>query len=99
MTPFFKQKPWRSEKYLAFVREHACINCGIPAHVNGMDAHHVIGQSLGGGMGTKISDIFCIPTCRKCHGLIHQNQNMIDQQRHALLMIERAVLAGVLVVK
>jgi pentose-5-phosphate-3-epimerase len=91
-----KQKPIRSEKYLKFVREHACINCGIPAHIDGIDAHHVNGQAIGGGMAQKISDIFTIPLCRKCHGMIHQDKNMIDQPRHALMMIERAVHAGVL---
>lgn len=93
-----KQKPWRSEKYLAFVRQHDCVNCGIPAHINGMDPHHINGQNLGGGMKLKISDVFTIPLCRKCHNMIHQNKNMIDQQRHALLMIEKAVNAGVLAI-
>jgi hypothetical protein len=94
-----KQKPWRSEKYLAFIRQQDCANCGIPAHIGGMDAHHVNGQGLGGGTATKISDCLVAPLCRKCHNEIHRNKHIIDQQRHALLMIERALQAGVLTVK
>ena len=94
-----KQKTWRSEKYLKFVREQDCVNCGIPANVGGMDAHHITGGNLGKGMASKIADIFCVPCCRKCHTQIHGNKNMFDQQRSALLMIELAINEGLLVVK
>ena len=94
-----KQTTWRSEKYLKFVREQDCVNCGKPANIDGMDAHHITGANLGKGIGTKIADIFCVPACRKCHTQIHSNQNLVDQQRHALLMIEKALNEGVLVVK
>lgn len=88
--------PWRSTKYLEFIREQDCSNCGQPAHVAGIDAHHINGRGLGKGMGSKISDIFCIPVCRVCHLILHGNQNEIDQTRIALKMIEKAVQEGVL---
>lgn len=91
-----KNETWRSEKYLTYVRQQDCANCGIPAHVNGMDPHHINGHGLGGGTSTKISDCFVVPLCRRCHALVHQNKNIIDQQRYALLMIEKALQEGVL---
>lgn len=94
---FQKETTFRSEKYLHFVRQQDCCNCGIPANVNGMDAHHISSQNLGGGMGLKISDAHVISLCRRCHNMIHQNQSMIDQQRNALLMLDRALRTGVLV--
>ena len=94
-----KQKTWRSDKYLKFVREQDCVNCGIPANVNGMDAHHITGGNLGKGMGSKISDSHVLPLCRSCHNQVHSNKNLVDQQRYALLMIEKALNECVLVVK
>ena len=94
-----KQKTWRSEKYLKFVREQDCVNCGKPANIDGMDAHHVTGMNLGKGMGSKISDSHTLPLCRVCHNQVHSNKNLVDQQRHALLMIEKALMAGILTVK
>jgi 5-methylcytosine-specific restriction endonuclease McrA len=95
---FSKQKTWRSEKYLEFVRTHNCTHCGTPNHIGGMDAHHINGHNLGGGMGFKLSDIFTLALCRKCHQLVHGNQNLIDQPYHALRTIENAVQSGVLIV-
>jgi hypothetical protein len=94
---FSKRNPWRSEKYLAFVREQNCTNCGKPAHIDGMDAHHATGVGLGKGMGTKISDSMTLPLCRGCHQKVHADKDIIDQQRAALLMIEKALQDGVLV--
>jgi hypothetical protein len=95
---YSKRKPWRSEKYLAYVREQDCEHCGKPAHIDGMDAHHAIGVGLGKGVGTKVSDCFVLPVCRVCHNQIHADKDIIDQQRAALLMIEKALQDGVLVV-
>jgi hypothetical protein len=95
---YSKRKPWRSEKYLDFVREQDCVHCGKPAHIDGIDAHHATGVGIGKGMGAKISDSMCLPLCRVCHNQVHANKDIIDQQRAALLMIERALQEGVLVV-
>lgn len=96
---FQKNSAWRNEKYLKFVRGLDCCSCGKPANVDGMDAHHVTGMNLGKVMGDKISDCFVLPLCRQCHNQVHANKNLIDQQRHALLTIEKAIILGVLEVK
>ena len=93
-----KHKPWRNEAYLKYVREQNCVSCGKPAHIDGIDAHHVTGMGLGKGIGTKISDCFTLPLCRVHHNEIHANKDAIDQQRAALLMIEKALQEGVLIV-
>jgi hypothetical protein len=95
---YSKRKPWRSEKYLDFVREQDCVHCGKPAHIDGIDAHHINGQRIGKAYGDKISDCFCIPLCRGCHNQVHANKSIVEQQREALLMFEKALQEGVLVV-
>lgn len=89
----------KSKKYRDFVVSLPCICCSVPPEVIGIDPHHINVKGLGKGTGSKISDIFCIPLCRRCHTLIHKDSNMIDQMRAALLTIEKAVVCGVLDVK
>lgn len=55
---FPKDKIYRSEEYKAYVRTLPCIVCGGNA-----EPHH----EIGGGMGIKGPDLFCIPLCRGCH--------------------------------
>ncbi len=55
---FPKNKIYRSEEYKAYVRTLPCIVCG-----GNSDPHH----EIGGGMGIKGSDLFCIPLCREHH--------------------------------
>lgn len=62
----FKQKPYRSQKYLAFVRTLNCSACKTtPCH-----AHHVRGKNT--GMQTKPPDTHCIPLCPSCHEALHR---------------------------
>lgn len=63
-------KPFRSKAYRDYVASLEC-PCGNPAD----EAHHCIDVGLGGGMGTKPSDLMCIPVCRSCHTFIHQSVN------------------------
>src|SRR5205823_2457849 len=59
-------KPERSEAYRAWIRTHACIICGVPAHARAIEAAHT--DVLGGrGLGQKASDKSCVPLCRKDH--------------------------------
>jgi len=60
MTPIPKSKPWRSEKYKAFIRSKPCLVCGDKA-----DAHHE--PLFCSGMGSKEQDSCCVPLCAKCH--------------------------------
>ena len=58
---------WRSQRHLAFVRDHACCNCDS---VSGIEAAHVrIGS--GAGMGQKPDDWRAVSLCRDCHSLQH----------------------------
>jgi len=71
---FPKPITWRSEKYLAFVREHNCILCKAlsnqrPKPANNIVAHH---ESLGlGVMGGKCPDSHTVPLCAWCHAHRH----------------------------
>jgi hypothetical protein len=99
MMMFPKDKTWRSEKYLKFIRQQPCAYCFKESHIEGSAAHHINGQNLGVGIGIKISDLYTIPLCARCHAAIHLNQNILDQKRTALQMIDKAIKEGVLVIK
>lgn len=93
---FQKQKPFRSDKYLAFIRGLDCCNCGKPPEVAGIEAHHINGQGFDRGKGIKIDDCLTLPLCRICHNEIHANKNAVDQQFFALKMIAKAFRDGVI---
>jgi hypothetical protein len=59
-----KPKPFRSEKYKAFIRERGCLVCGRSAV-----AHHE--PVLGRGIATKGNDTECVPLCVECHSQRH----------------------------
>ena len=69
-----KPKTFRSESYLAFVREHHCEICLKPSNErpkpdNNILAHH---ESLGKNMqGGKPPDSHAVPLCWYCHGYRH----------------------------
>jgi hypothetical protein len=76
MTEYPKpEKPWRCKKYLAWIREKPCFNCGITV---GVEAHHL--RMGGDGIGQKPPDDRCIPLCgvkgNNCHGLAHLKGNL-----------------------
>ena len=56
-----KNKPWRSKKYLEYIRKQPCVVCGNTL----TQAHHVKTVGSGGG------DEWAIPLCRNCHQMIH----------------------------
>jgi len=60
-----KIKPWRSKKYLAWIRTKPCSHCRVP----GTEPHHITGW--GGTMGGKPSDIHAIPLCHLHHMEVH----------------------------
>ena len=87
------KSPWRSKKYLDWVKTLDCYFCGKPAD----DPHHITGTKLG-GTGTKISDHMVIPLCRHCHVELHAT-NMTGtsiQPIWALQVIELALKEGIL---
>jgi hypothetical protein len=90
-------KPLRSKAYLNYVSSLECCGCGAPAD----EAHHIIAAGLGGGIGTKASDLLIMPVCRKCHDDLHRDvklweQLLGSQYKHICLTILQAVDDGVI---
>lgn len=91
-----KIKPFRSKKYLAWIREQLCFVTGRQAEV----AHHIINCDMGGGMATKQSDLFALPMTVEAHQQLHHTpkkfEEKFDQKKLVLKMIEKAANEGVL---
>ena len=90
-------KRWRSEQYLAWVRNQSCVVCGA---TTGIAAHHMIGMYNLGGMGLKAPDSFAMPACdpaagsfNDCHQQIHRIKALRDQQPTFLRATLRAGLS------
>lgn len=62
-----KEKPFRSEKYKAWIRSLPCTECQWPAELGYIECHHI----RTGGMATKAGDNESVPLCglnaRGCH--------------------------------
>lgn len=87
-----KDKPWRSNKYLSYIRTLDCVATGRPAEV----AHHIIGCGMGGVMGDKIDDSLTIPLTQEMHLELHNNPNAWEtkygkQQYFCLKTIAQAI--------
>jgi hypothetical protein len=74
MNPQLKIKPYRSEKYLNFIRSHPCVICGKKAQ-----AHHVRRLHWGSGVSIKSHDFCTIPLCPECHN--PQIEKELDVER------------------
>jgi hypothetical protein len=62
-----KDRTWRSEEYLAYVRTRPCVVTDL---TTGVVAHHV--RCLGGGgMGLKPPDWMCVPLNQSEHSFLH----------------------------
>lgn len=72
-------RPPRSPRFLAFVRELPCCFCGAPGP---SDPHHV-GRH---GMGTKATDYSVLPLCRKCHDEWHAGRDPRPETERDLKM-------------
>ena len=59
-----KRKPWRSRRYLDWVKSLPCCICNFPAD----DPHHEQAEAQG-GVGTRPSDERAIPMCRVHHDM------------------------------
>lgn len=66
--PKKRQSRWRSQAHAAFVRAHACANCGS---VENIEAAHVRNGSRA-GMGRKPDDWRCVSLCSACHTRQHR---------------------------
>lgn len=90
-------KPVRSKAYLNYVASLDCCGCGQPA----TEAHHVISAGLGGGMGTKASDLLSFGLCRICHDELHRDVKKWEtsnnsQWMHVCLTLLQAAEDGVI---
>jgi hypothetical protein len=62
-------KPYRSGKYLAWIRRQPCARCGRPAGEHGVHAHHEpLGENFVAG---KAPDTHAMPLCAECHNQRH----------------------------
>lgn len=69
--------------------------CAAPA-----EPHHIKGVGKFSGAGMKASDILTMPLCHEHHNLMHDGAfNQQLQYEYICRTVERAVKAGVLVVK
>lgn len=62
-----KQKPFRSQRYMRWVRTLPCSTCGTD---QGVQAHHIIGHGHG-GKAIKAPDHLTMPLCAVCHTELH----------------------------
>ena len=90
-------KPIRSRAYLSYVSSLECCGCGVQAD----EAHHIISAGLGGGMGTKASDLLVMPVCRGCHDALHKDVKAWEatnnsQWMHVCLTLLQAAEDGVI---
>ena len=81
-----KQKPWRSEKYKAYIRTLDCCVTGAPAEC----AHHVIGVGLGGVMGSKVDDSLVIPLTSEIHHELHATSVKEWEDKYGLQLLARS---------
>lgn len=95
-TPIPKRKPFRSRRYLDWVKTQPCVICGAPAD----DPHHMIGLGGMSGMGMTAPDSLAMPVCRPHHDEIHRNPDWWDRQwEFVARTLDRALAEGVLEVK
>lgn len=94
-----KSPPWKSTKYLAFVRTLPCVVCD--GAYGDSEPHHLIGHKRG-AMGAKHSDFETFPLCHRHHrelhdcGYTHWEDWHGDQHWHILKTIKAALVAGIL---
>jgi hypothetical protein len=86
-----KTKPYRSEKYLSFVRSRPCVYCMS----KNTQAHHIRGVGHLGGMGLKAPDWAAYPVCPVCHEEVQKDPSLWpDQFEWALKTVGEAIQEG-----
>ena len=76
------EKPYRFEmsEYRVYIRDLGYCACS-PQHRPPIEAHH----TETGGMGTKASDLLCVPLCWRCHHLLTAEGRRALERRYDLL--------------
>ena len=62
-----KTKPYRSKKYLEYIRSEYCFTCGDPNTI----PHHENQGFKPSGTSSKTDDTKCLPLCVECHNERH----------------------------
>jgi hypothetical protein len=93
---FQKNRPWRSRKYLSWIRKQPCFNgCYGPTV-----AHHITGVGSLSGTGRKAGDNYAIPLCVECHAEMHGDSTLWAHQWEFIARtIGKALEEGILGVK
>lgn len=89
-------KPYRSTKYIKWIKDDFCIQCGCCAK----DPHHIIGHGQG-GMSATASDLFAVPMCRTHHMLLHHDRVVWEEEHgnqwcYVVSTLKRAIDLGVI---
>ena len=93
---FPKDKPFRSEKYLKWIRSLPCCVTGATENVV---AHHITNTGRK-GTGTKTNDYYCIPLEQISHQMLHANPRQWEkefgsQKHYWEITIGKAIREGV----
>ncbi len=87
----------RSEALMSGVRGMPCTLrvasfMGLPcASVETVCAHHL--PVIGGGMSTKVSDLFTVAACATCHEIVHGKAGVELRHRYPHAYMERLLMA------
>lgn len=82
----------KNPKYLKAVKQLPCFYCNLPPP---SEAHHIIGGGYG-GMGLKAPDTMTMPLCRLCHGKIHKDYDLFDQEEAVKLTYKKIIAFGLI---
>ena len=84
------------KKYLQWIREQDCMMCGTTP----CDPHHIKGRGNFSGVGMKAPDLLVMPLCRRCHGDMHSNPSLWeDQWEYIVRTLLRASQEGIINVR
>ena len=83
----------RNKAYKEWIKTLPCFSCGkTPAG----DPHHY--QEVGGGcgVGMTVSDLWCVPLCRLCHGQAQNDKYFLAEKTGTAEMDDREVLRAII---
>lgn len=75
MNPCPKPTRWKSVKYINWIKQQSCIQCGSPA-----EPHHLKGIGGMSGGSLKAPDWAVSPLCHPCHDEMHRKPELWPQQ-------------------
>lgn len=89
-----KQKAWRNDAYIKWIKTLPCSICGVSPCG---DAHHLKGIGGMSGTGLTAPDWAAMPLCREHHGTMHATPLMWpDQWEYISRTLGAAISEGIL---